>query len=178
MAECNAVISLLGPVLGDKLTPTFFADIYTQQIVPLMVKHSVSRILAMGTISISRPEDSFHFFRWLNSLLIKLLFGTAQKNMFAIEAAFDKGDKDVQDLDWTVYRMVWAIGGCQHADWLKDRDNGEMFAGAVGAEGFTMVLRRAQLASWLVDVATDEKPKFSHKMPAVSRLAGSKRKLA
>jgi hypothetical protein len=176
VAQCKAVISLLGPVLGDKLTPTFFADMYTQQIVPLMVKHSVPRIFAMGTISISRPEDSFHFFSWLNSLLIKLLFGTAQKNMFAIEAAFDKGDKDVQALDWTVYRMVWAIGGCKHADWLKDRDNGEMFAGAVGAKGFTMVHRRAQLARWLVDVATDETPKYSHQMPAVSRLAGSKQK--
>lgn len=141
-----------------------------------MAKHSVPRILAMSTVSVYRPEDFFHFYRWLNTLLIKLLASAAQKDMRAIEATFVDGDQSIQSLDWTVYRMVLALGGCDEESWRNDRVDGEMYAGPVGAQGFTMVHRRAHLAKWLVDAALDESGKLTHKVPAVSRLAGSKRK--
>ena len=175
IAQCYAVISLIGPVLGEvrSYTPTFFADIYAQQVLPLMIQHSVPRILAMSTVSVYRPEDSFSFLRWLNSLLIRLLFSTAQKNMFAVEAAFDN-DKQAHELDWTVYRMVIVLGGCDEQTWQKDRAAGEMYAGPVGAKGFSLLSRRGQLACWLVDAALDKNGQWSQKMPAVSRVAGGK----
>ncbi|KAF2180360.1 NAD(P)-binding protein [Zopfia rhizophila CBS 207.26] len=151
--QSSTVISLLGPNINDgKINPTLFADCYKSSVFPLMRRHGVRRIIAMGTISIVRPEDRWTFFQ---SMVV--LF-------------------EAQGLDWTVFRIASIPGKSDEASWRKDREDGEVFVGWVGEKGWTGVQKRGALTRWLVDAAEGGAEEWVGKMPAVSRLAGSKNK--
>ncbi len=53
-----------------------------------------------------------------------------------------------------------------------------MFVGWIGEKGWSFSQKRAALTRWLVDAAEVGTTEWVGKMPAVSRLAGSKRKAA
>lgn len=176
MSQCTAVISLLGPNVGSMkgLTPTLYADIYASVIFPLMRQHSVRRILVMNTISVYQPTDERSFIRWLVQWLIWLFVGTAQKNMYAIQALLEDQEQS-KDIDWIAFRLGFIPGGCDKQSWRKDRE-GEVFAGNVGAQGWSSAIKRGLLAKWLVDAAEGGAQEWVHHMPAVSRLVGSRDK--
>lgn len=175
ISQCRAIISLLGPNTGSMkdLTPTTYADIYSQRIFPLMRQHSVKRIFAMNTISVYQPEDKASLLRWLCAIMIWLVAGMAQKNMYAMQELFEDQERS-KDIDWTMFRLGFIPGGHDESSWRKDRE-GEVYVGAVADQGWSLSQKRGQLAKWLVDAAIDGMPHLVHQMPAVSRLAGSRK---
>lgn len=176
ISQCSAIISLLGPNIGSikGLTPTFYADVYSQHIFPLMRQHSVKRILVMNTVSVYQPDDASSFLRWLAQWAVWLMAGIAQKNMYAIEKLLTDQEQS-KDIEWIAFRLGFIPGGSDEQSWRKDRE-GDVYAGPVGTKGWSIWIKRAQLAKWLVEAAEGGAQEFVHRMPAVSRSAGGKNK--
>lgn len=172
VAQSSVVISLLGPNSLRMTDPELFANFYQSSVFPLMREHSVKRILAMGTISIREPEDKPSWLRWLLVLVVRLLASVAYRNILNIAETFRN---DAQDLDWTVFRIANIPGGSDEADWAKDREECDAFVGYVGDAGWSLQQRRGSLARWLVDAVEGGADEWIGKLPAVSRLAGSKK---
>jgi hypothetical protein len=171
ISQCGVVISLLGPDIENlNITPTLFADIYQSSVFPLMRRHGVRRILAMGTISISQPEDSWSIVGSLLRLIVRTFYNLAYSNNLAVAKVFQE---EAKDLDWTVYRIAAIPGGHDEASWKSDREDGKTFVGWVGAKGWTHQQKRGQLARWLADAAEGGASDWVQKMPAVCRMAGS-----
>ena len=173
IAQSSVIISLLGPS-SFRISPTQFADYYKTSVIPLMRQHGVSRIMAMGTLSIVRPEDRWSFLRFLIVLIVRLLANNAYRNILNIAEVFEK---EAQGLDWTIYRIAGIPGGSDEASWRKDREDGQTFVGWIGEKGWSGSQKRGALSRWLVDAAEDGAgmAEWVGKMPAVSRLAGSSR---
>ncbi|KAH8155989.1 hypothetical protein CIB48_g12257, partial [Xylaria polymorpha] len=175
VAKCSAIISLLGPKINDRMeSPTLFADIYKNNIFPLMRKHNIRRILAMGTLSIQRPEDSWTLFQPMVVFFVRLMASGVYRNIINVAAAFEH---DATDLDWTVFRIAQIPGDSDEGSWKNDReeDGGEPFVGWIGEKGWTTHVKRAVLTRWLADAAdgkadaADGKADaWVGKMPAIS----------
>lgn len=166
-----AIISLLGPNLESlNITPTLYADIYRSSVFPLMRQHGVKRILAMGTISISNPQDHWSFMHIVVKLLVRTFYGIAYKNVVAIGDTFER---DGTGLDWIVYRIAHIPGGHDKESWWTDRDDGKTFVGWIAESGWSIQQRRGALARWLVDASQGAADEWLGKMPAVCRLANS-----
>ncbi|KAL4965282.1 RNA polymerase II mediator complex subunit MED27 domain-containing protein [Aspergillus stella-maris] len=150
IARSRIVISLLGPKVFDKIPTTMYADIYRKSVFPLMREHGVRRILAMGTPSIPRPEDSWTFLSCFGIPLLRIFASPAYQNVRNIGDAFDH---HAEGLDWTVYRISAIPGNDDEESWRIDREDGEVFVGWVGQRGWTMSQKRGSLARWLVDAA-------------------------
>lgn len=172
IAKSSVIISLLGPnINGNKIEPALFANYYKSSVFPLMRQHGVRRIFAMGTLSIVRPEDRWTCFQPMAALFVQLFANAAYHNILNIAATFDR---EASDLEWTVFRIAHIPGNSDDASWQKDRDDGEIFIGWVGDNGWTGSQKRGALARWLVDAAESGAAEWVGQMPAVSRLAGSK----
>ena len=130
-----------------------------------MRKHGVRRIIAMGTVSIQRPDDSWTFFQGMVVLFMRLFAGALYQNMINIAALFDT---EARDLDWTVFRIAQIPGESDKESWKRDR-NGALFTGWVGQKGWTSSVERAALAVWLVDAAEGKADEWIGKMPAIAR---------
>lgn len=171
MSRTSAVISLLGPSISDKsIEHSLFADIYTSTIFPLMQENGVRRILAMGTLSIKRPEDKFNIMQAIMPFLMPLFANTAYQNALNIGRAFENQG---QGLDWTIFRLTQIPGEPDEASWKTDREDGKVFTGGIGEKGWTSSLKRGALAKWLVDTIEDKTNNWTGKMPGIGRLAGS-----
>ncbi|KAF0637805.1 hypothetical protein FPSE5266_04068 [Fusarium pseudograminearum] len=166
ISRSRAVISLLGPSSGKLASNTEFADYY-RTIVPLMKEHNVSRILAVGTVSIYQPNDHSSVTRLVMCNLIKLMANSAYHNIIAIQEYFETLNDT--SIDWTVFRVGWLGGTTDQAAWLADREKDKVFAGPVGAPGFTSGINRSALAYWLADEATANPAIWVRQMPAVSK---------
>jgi len=172
VSKASSVISLVGPNSIFGLDPELFASFY-KSLFPLMRRHNVRRIFAMGTISIPQPEDRFSVIGFLMVMLVFVVVNAAYRAIRRVEQVFED---EATGLDWTVYRIAGIPGGCDEDSWRKDRDDGETYEGWIGHQGWASSQRRGALARWLVDATEDGKAQWIQKMPAVSRLAGSKRK--
>ncbi|KAL2810922.1 hypothetical protein BJX63DRAFT_422761 [Aspergillus granulosus] len=151
IAQSRVIVSLLGPNIIDKnMSPTLFADIYRSSVFPLMRQHGVRRILAMGTISIFRPEDHWVLTRSAIVTFVRIFANQAYRNILNIADLFDN---DADGLDWTVFRIAMIPGNSDEESWRKDREDGEAFVGPVGAKGWTLSQTRSALARWLVVAA-------------------------
>ncbi|KAM5346151.1 hypothetical protein ACJ41O_009156 [Fusarium nematophilum] len=171
IAKSYAIVSLLGPTLGDRSAdPEFLPKVYKSYIFPLMREHGVRRIYAMGTLSITQPNDSWSLLRSAVVLLVRTVAGGAYRTIIGIGEVFEK---DGGDLDWTVYRIAGIPGGSDKESWERDREDGKAFVGWVAEKGWTMSQRRGALARWLVDAVEGGLQEWVRKMPAVSRLQGS-----
>ncbi|KAL4799366.1 hypothetical protein BDV19DRAFT_310628 [Aspergillus venezuelensis] len=168
IARSRMVISLLGPQLSDNIPTTLYADIYRKSVFPLMREHGVRRILAMGTPSIPRPEDSWTFLSCFGIPLLRIFASPAYQNVRNIGVAFDH---NAEGLDWTVYRISAIPGNDDEESWRIDREDGEVFVGWVGKTGWTISQKRGSLARWLVDAAEGGAEEWVGKMPAVSKKA-------
>lgn len=151
-----------------------YADIYAKNVFPLMREHSVRRILAMGTVTISSPDDGFSLLRWLGINLVYFMARSAYHNIINIGKVFDT---EAEGLDWTVFRIMAIPGGSDAESWRNDREDGEAFVGSVSGEGWSFSQKRSALARWLVDAVEGKADEWIGKMPAVSRLSGSKRQV-
>ncbi|KAH7013839.1 hypothetical protein EDB80DRAFT_836019 [Ilyonectria destructans] len=167
MAGSSAILSLLGPNISDKTIPhSLFADYYINSIFPVMRKFGVRRIVAMGTISISCPDDHWTFFQPMVHIFMKLFARAVYQNMLNLADAFKK---EAQGLDWSLFRIAQIPGDSDEASWKADREADQVYAGPLGGKGWSTSVKRAALAKWMVDnMGSDE---WVSKMPALSRLA-------
>jgi hypothetical protein len=174
VAQSSIIISLLGPQINSSsISPSQFADYYKSCVFPLMRQHGVRGIMAMGTLSIVRSEDRWSFLRILIVLFVRLFHNNVYRNILNIAEVFEK---EAHGLDWTIYRIAGIPGGSDEASWQRDREDGQTFMGWVGEKGWSISQKRGALARWLVDAAESRAAEWVGKMPAVSRLAGSKGK--
>ncbi|PKS11136.1 hypothetical protein jhhlp_002897 [Lomentospora prolificans] len=172
VSQSSVIVSLLGPnkILG--LDPAMYTGFY-ERLFPIMKQQNVKRIFAMSTISVFRPEDHFSLIRLLLVSLVFIVVNRGWQTARGIARSFEEyGD----GIDWTVYRVAGIPGGSDEKSWKEDREDGEAYEGPIGANGWKSVQRRGALARWLVDAVEDGKSQWIGKLPAVSRLAGSKRK--
>ncbi len=173
ISKCKAIVSLLGPT-GSKVEDTkLFASYYSDNIFPLMRAHEVRRIYAMGTISIFRPEDQASMLRWMAISVFRMVYPKMLATMLEIEKAFDT---KTEDLEWLVFRIASIPGESDDSSWRNDRGDGDTFVGWVAENGWSFSQKRGALARWLVDAVDGKADDWLKKMPAVSRLAGSKRR--
>jgi hypothetical protein len=164
IAQSRAIISLLGP--GSERQPrTVFADWY-RRIIPMMQKHGVRRLFALATNAIRRSDDQFSVSRALTSGLIRVIANNGYQSILAIQEYFESVD-DLK-IEWTVFRVGMLSGTSEAAAWSTDREQGEAYAGPVGATGYTLGINRSVLARWLVNEALEQEPRWAHQMPAVS----------
>ncbi|CEL02327.1 hypothetical protein ASPCAL03498 [Aspergillus calidoustus] len=169
IAQSYIVLSLLGPNILDKnMEPTLFADMYKSSVFPLMRQHGVKRIYAMGTISLYRPEDHWVLSRSVVVTFVRLFANRAYQNIINLAKVFDE---DADGLDWTVFRIAMIPGNADEESWRRDREDGEAFAGPVGAKGWSISQTRAALARWLVDSVERGGDEWVGKMPAVCKKA-------
>jgi hypothetical protein len=172
ISKSNVIISLLGPNQLRLPSSTLYPDFY-RTVFSLMRGHGVTRIYAMGTISIPQPKDGFSLLHSLLVWLVYLLGNTAWQNIIGIGKLFEQGS---EGLDWTVFRIALIPGGSDEASWKADREN-EAVAGWVADGTWSISIKRGALAKWLVDAIEGEGEKWSGLMPAVSGLAASAKKV-
>jgi hypothetical protein len=114
-----------------------FANAY-KCIFAAMRSHGVSRILALGTISIHDPKnDCFALPSALSVFAVRTVARSPWKAIVNVGTVFAQ---DADGLQWTLYR----VGG------LADGAEGEMVVTNVGGKGYTPAVRRADVARWLV----------------------------
>ncbi|KAL4976082.1 hypothetical protein BDW66DRAFT_151427 [Aspergillus desertorum] len=167
VARTKLVISLLGPDITTRMSNhALYADIYETFVFPLMREHGVRRIFAMGTPSISRPEDHWTLFTSVVIPGIRIFARSAYENVIAIGEAFEH---HADGLDWTVFRIAAIPGKHDEKSWRRDREDGEVFVGWVGEKGWTTSQSRGSLARWLVDAAEGGADEWIGRMPAVSK---------
>jgi hypothetical protein len=168
VSKSNIVISLLGPntmrLPSYDLYPNFYRSLFA-----LMREHQVTRIYAMGTISISKPEDGFSLLRSVLVWLVYLAANAAYWNIIGVGEVFEK---EAAALDWTIFRIAGIPGGSDEASWKKDREQ-EVAAGWVADKTWSITVKRSALAKWLVDSAEDDGKQWVGKMPAISAKAGA-----
>jgi hypothetical protein len=174
VSKCRVIISLLGNTTIHQPKNTEYADYY-RTIVGLMKEHDVRRIYAMGTIYIYQAQDHSSFIRFLGTWIVRIIAPGAYQNIIAIQKFFEN-EQTASDIEWTVYRVGNLPGSSDAAAWSVDREQGEAYAGAVGAPGWTSSMNRSVLARWLVDTAESVVPHWNHQFPAVSRLGAKKTK--
>jgi hypothetical protein len=164
VSRCRGIISLLGP--GPSRQPrNTFADCY-RTITPLMKQHGVRRLIALGTTAIYQRDDQTSAVRYLMAGFIRIAVNAAYQNIMAIQEYFEALDD--ASIEWTVYRLGMLSGTGEPAVWSENRNKGEVYAGPVGAPGYTSAINRSILAKWLVDTCLESTAKWTHKMPAVS----------
>lgn len=168
---CSAIISYLGgDIKNPHSNPTMYTDMYRNTIIPAMREHGVKKILLMGTIAISRPEDSSILVRPLIMLYLRLKANAMYRDLITNTAMFEA---EAGDLDWTIFRIAAIPGESDEESWSKGRQEGKLYVGPMGAKGWTMNTNRSLLARWLVDAVEGRAEEWVRMMPAVTRLAGS-----
>jgi hypothetical protein len=164
VSKCNIILSLLGPNKLRLSSNTKFPDYY-RLLFPLMRQYGATRIYAMGTFSIYEPLDHFSLIRTLFVWLVYLVAHMAYRNVIGIGQVFEK---KAEGIEWTVFRIGGIPGGCDAESWRRER-GGEVAVGWVGERGWRSVIRRSELARWLVDCAEGKEGEaWVTKKPAVS----------
>jgi putative NADH-flavin reductase len=171
LSGCSAVISHLGAQFRDThIAPSLYADMYRNTVIPAMREHRVRRIFLMGTMVIPQPDDSWAFMALFVTTYMKLFAGNVYRNILNVKHLFES---EAQGLDWTIFRIAAIPGGADEKSWQEGREEGKLYVGPVGANGWTMNTNRSLLARWLVDATESGAPEWIRKMPAVTRLVGS-----
>ena len=166
MAQCSVVVSLLGPSISDRsVGPTMYPELYKSIVFPMMRRHGVRRIFAMGTLTIRQPEDRWTLMQTAVVPLMRLFANSLYQNIIGVGNVFTQ---DASDLDWTIFRIAGIPGEADEVSWKKNRDGGKVFAGAIGEPGWTSSINRALLARWLCDSAESGAAEWIGKMPALA----------
>ena len=137
----DAVISFLGPVVSLKDGPfhpsdTPIAHAY-ELIIKLMHAHGAKRLIALGTTSITDPQDKFSLKYSAMVAAVKTVAYNSWKDIVAIgETIRSQGS----DLDWTIVRVPILTSG---------NDKG-VIAGYIGDGKTGSTLARAGFASFTV----------------------------
>jgi len=154
MEGVHAVLSALGPSTSPtKLHPsnTPLAHAYSR-VIRIMYAHNVKRLLALGTASISDPNDKFSAVFWALVNGVKTLAWNAYKDMVAIGEAV-RGE---QELAWTIVRVPL----------LTTSESKNVIAGYIGDGKIGSSLPRAAFAAFVVKEL--EKNEWMRKAPMIS----------
>jgi len=132
----DVVLSALGPAFGQP-SNTPLAKGY-DLVIDAMYKHGVKRLIALGTTSISDPEDKSSFAYYCMIKAVKTGARSAYNDIVAIGNTIrDKG----RDLDWTIVRVpILTNGGCT-----------DVIAGYVGDGNVKTTLPRKAFAAFVVE---------------------------
>jgi len=151
LKDVDAVLSALGPSLSQpKGTP--LAHAYSL-IIELMKMHGVRRLLALGTPSITDPNDKFSLQMSIIITGVATLAHTAYEDIVAIGKTIrTQGD----DLDWTIVRVPLLSGS----------DDKSFVVGYVGDGKTGIRLARAGFASFVVQEL--ENNEWVKKAPLIS----------
>lgn len=112
----------------------------------------------MSTLSLYDPKDKAMVSAAALVWLVWLVARGAWREFVALGDTFRT---EGQDIDWTLYRVGV----------ITDAMESETRAGFVGAEGFSPVISRKDMATWLVEQATIQPAQWVGQMPAISSLA-------
>ncbi len=147
--DVDAVVSILGPkgnVKNMELSTGYV------NIIAAMKKYNVKRIIAMGTASITDPEDKSVFkFRLLVSVVRSVIPG-AYKEIIRIGKLIRNSS-----LKWTLVRIPLLTNG---------KATGKIKAGYYGKAPLNLTLSRANLAYFFVYQVEDKT--YIQKTPAIS----------
>lgn len=149
----DVIVSLLGPAGTVSGTP--YTDAY-RLIFPLMKRWGVKRILAMGTASISDPEDGFSILAFLGVVLVRILANSAYKDIVSVGNTFDT-EATKNELDWTIFRLGFLSDGAPQT----------CKAGYVAKNGWALKNQRADIASWLIEEVEKDDSEWIRKRPAL-----------
>jgi len=146
LKDVDAVLSALGPSVSRKPSHpkgTPLARGYSL-IIELMRTHGIHRLLALGTPSITDPNDKFSLRMSILVTGVATLAHTAYEDVVAIgETIRTQGN----DLDWTIVRVPLLSGS----------DDKNFVAGYVGDGKTGLWLARAGFASFVVqELKNDE----------------------
>jgi putative NADH-flavin reductase len=145
----DAVVSILGPKGNVKNTD--LSDGYGN-IIAAMKKLNVKRIVAMGTASVTDPDDKYVFkFRLLVSIVKSVIPG-AYKEIVRIGQLVRNSS-----LDWTLVRIAILTNG---------KASGKIKAGNYGKASLGLTISRADLATFFVNQVEDRT--YIQKAPAIS----------
>ncbi|KAJ4476592.1 NAD-P-binding protein [Lentinula aciculospora] len=153
MAGVDAVCSALGPSVkkgpfhpsGEPLAHAY------EGVIDVMKKQGVKRLFALGTASISAPEDKSDFkFATLVSG-ISIFARNAYKDVVAIGKIISKQD----DLDWVIVRVPL----------LDDKPNRDIIAGFIGDGKINTGLSRIGFAVFVVAQLSDPDSVWFKKAP-------------
>lgn len=117
-----------------------------------MRAHSVKRIFALGTFSVTDPKDKPPLSIRLAVWLVWMIVHSAWREIVAVGKLFDE---EAQGLDWTVYR----VGG------LGNGPKGNVIATYVGAPRSIGSVERADIAKWLVQQVELPEPQYVREKP-------------
>ncbi|KAG5810212.1 hypothetical protein H9Q74_014070 [Fusarium xylarioides] len=135
MSKVNIVLSLLGPQISDRTTsPNVIPDFFKNSVFPAMRRHGVKRIFAMGTLSLSQPEDSWTLIKPAIVLLVRTIAANAYRTIIQTGQVFED---DAKDIDWTIYRVAQIPGDSDKESWARDREDSKTFVGYCGQKGHT-----------------------------------------
>lgn len=121
-------------------------------IIRVMHKHSVKRLICLGTASIKDPHDKFSAVFWTMVNTVKTFAYNAYKDVVAIGETV----KAENDLAWTIVRVPVLTNG----------DSKSVVAGYIGDGSVGSSLARAGFAAFVV--AELEKNEWTKKAPLIS----------
>ncbi|KAK1471763.1 hypothetical protein CTAM01_16467 [Colletotrichum tamarilloi] len=130
----------------------------------------LQRILAMGTLSIT--EDSSSFTRLLQAILTRIIASTAYNAIIDLGRVFQE---EADGLDRTLFHISFISGESDEDSWRADREDQPTYAGYIAKPGWKAGMKRAALASWIVDEI--ESGKWVRKSPAISKSSVKKTKV-
>lgn len=146
----DAVLSMLGPLGNDKRNAEL-GNGY-ENIILAMKKNNVKRLIAMGTASISIPEEKKPFkFRWLVFMVKNIIPGSYKEIRRIGSIVMNSG------LDWTLLRISILTSG---------NEVGKVKIGPYGETKLGLTITRSDLAALFIDQVEDRS--FICKAPAVS----------
>ncbi len=138
IAGSDAVLSLLGPGTKAADIPPLLTGY--RNIVAAMNQHSIRRLVALGTPSITDPADRKD---WKFALLVKLV-STLQPTAYNAIVSIGRIVRQ-SDLDWTIVRVPFLSNGPR-----TDRVNVRQVGQKSGLR-----LSRANVAAFVLEQATD-----------------------
>lgn len=121
-----------------------------------MKQCNVKRILAMGTPSISDPEDGFSVLALLGVAFIRIIANSAYKDIVSLGELFET-EATKMGLDWTIFRIGFLTDGAPQSS----------KAGYVAKNGWVMKNRRVDIAVWLVEEMEKDNSEWVRKRPAI-----------
>jgi putative NADH-flavin reductase len=135
----QAVVSALGPsVKKGPFHPsdTPLAHGYSH-IIAAMLAHNVLRLIALGTASITDPNDKFNYQFWVLVSGVAVFARNAYKDVVAIGKTIRE---EGAELEWTIARVPV----------LTDKESKEVFAGYIGDGKTKTTLSRAAFADFVL----------------------------
>ncbi|KAK7468627.1 hypothetical protein VKT23_003131 [Stygiomarasmius scandens] len=155
MEGVDAVLSALGPSVkkgpfhpsGQPLAHAI------ENVIQIMHKHNIKRLIVLGTASITAPEDKFDI--RFQALVTGVAVGA--HNAYKDVVAIGENIKKENDLDWTIVRVPI----------LTNKEVKEVVAGFIGDGKVGTTLARVGFAAFVVTQLQMESSQWIRKAPMI-----------